>query len=144
MLEKSVDFPISPRPQTTSSDGNSRSLIKTWHPRLHVYLAWHPDAAPALGEELAAAIAQRISRDTTRPFDRDIGIPVLFHSAAPEGEPTPPSIDWDQALQTVVVVLIEGTMLRDHAWVEHVRAVYKEALCQNKHHLLPIGLAKLC
>ncbi len=113
--------------------------MSLWQPRLHVHIAWHPTADPALGEELACAIQRCIGHDVDQPFRRAINIPVFFHSTPAKGQETP-VLEWDQAEQTVIIVLIEARLLRDRAWQAHIHALYDEAKGHDRRYLLPIGL----
>ena len=113
--------------------------MNSFIPLLHVHIIWHPAAANTVAD-IARSIRTQIDHNEFEPFQREIGIPVFFHSECLDHNLTPWPIDWDQSTQTIVVVLIEGKLMRDRHWVQYVRDLHEEAKPEIKRHIIPIGL----
>ena len=81
----------------------------TTRPLLALYVAWHP--AYAQGRMLADRLRQHFGRDLYRFVAAESGISVLERSETAPGARTPLPIDWDTAEFTVVVALVDRTLV---------------------------------
>ena len=77
---------------------------------LVVYVVWHPLFVE--GAAFARDVYDQLRGDPTKPFGTKLGIPVYYRSspAGPES-PLPLDVDFDEAEETVVVVLADANML---------------------------------
>ena len=57
--------------------------------------------------------------------------PVQYrHTNAPGGD-APLPVDWDQAVNTAAVVLMDNTLAHDQSWVRYVQSLVREATSQD-------------
>ena len=97
----------------------------TTRPLLALYVAWHP--AYAQGRMLADRLRQHFGRDLYRFVAAESGISVLERSETAPGARTPLPIDWDTAEFTVVVALVDRTLVDDPEWAGYVRDIARTA-----------------
>src|SRR4051794_40982790 len=99
----------------------------SYRQQLVVYVVFHPEFA--LGAKLAHRLYDHLTRDSTQRIARGIGIPVYFRSSPwTTGSEKPRPIPLDQAHHTVVVVLVDETMVlrRGDGWNEYLSGLHRE------------------
>ena len=111
-----------------------------YRPELVVYVVWHPDFAA--GREFAALVYDQLTRDATEPLARGLGIPVYLRTAF-TGDATPAPVPFDQAQHTVVVLLVDDTMMlaRDDGWEQYAETLVQGAK-SGAHRLIPVKLSE--
>ena len=97
----------------------------TTRPLLALYVAWHP--AYAQGRVLADRLRQHFGRDLYRFVAAESGVSVLERSETAPGARTPLPIDWDTAEFTVVVALVDETLVDDPEWAGYVHDIARTA-----------------
>jgi len=110
--------------------------------QLAIYVVFHPKFA--LGAKLALRLYDHLTRDSSQRIARGIGIPVYLRSTpwAPDSE-EPRPIPLDEAHHTVVVALVDGTMVlrRNHGWDRYLANLHQQTYqVPDRHRLLPVKL----
>lgn len=110
-----------------------------YHPPLTLYVIWHPKFAE--GQALAEGIFRYFGRDTSKPLERGMGIPVFFRSELGE-DGQMPAIQLGEAAHSVVIPLIDAHFVVDEPYREFL--VQIAATCMDPrqpHRLISIGLS---
>jgi SLOG cluster2/TIR domain len=120
----------------------SAPLQKTYQQQLAVYVVHHPRFEP--GAKLALRLYDHLTRDSSQKLARGIGIPVYLRSTpwSPDSE-APRPIPLDQALHTVVIALVDETMVlrRNEGWNRYLADLHAQtAQAPDRHRLLPVKL----
>ena len=94
-----------------------------------IYVIWHSEYE--CGDDIAARLYQHFSTDRDRSIAGGTGVPVQYrHTNAPGGD-APLPVDWDQAVNTAAVVLMDNTLAHDQSWVRYVQSLVREATSQD-------------
>ena len=112
----------------------------TYRPELVINVVWHPDFAD--GPEFAAFVYDQLTRDSTEPLARGLGIPVYPRTTSP-GDKLPQSVSFEQSQHTVVVLLVDDQMMlaRDDGWEQYADSLVQGAKT-GAHRLIPVNLSK--
>lgn len=82
---------------------------------LAVYVLWHPKFD--IGEKIFKTLYENICRDINDPLSRGMNIPVYGRSM---GMPSIPAIDFAEADQNAVVILVDEEMFMDKTWRQYI------------------------
>lgn len=112
-------------------------------PFLNVYIIWHPDADNKC-LQLAEALYNCLNRNPDQPFAYGIGIPVYFRSLPQSLESVPKVINLEDALHTVVFVLVEDNLVvAIQGWKDYFGDLYAQNLTDtNRHLFVPVALSQ--
>ena len=106
-------------------------------PPFEIYVVWHPKYAD--GEYIATRLRRHFATGRDRSIYGGTGVPVLYRNSNAPGSEAPLPIDWDHATETAVVVLIDGTLMNDHSWVQYVQRIVHEARqLGSVPHIFPV------
>ena len=97
----------------------------TTRPLFALYIVWHP--LNVNGAKVADLLRRHFGRDRHRNIAGDPGLSVIYRCATGPGELVPLSVDWDDAENTAVVVLIDAVLARDREWSNYVGKLSQNA-----------------
>jgi hypothetical protein len=86
-------------------------------PFFNVFVVWHPDFGNdgATGRAVAEMFYREFCRDPERPMSPAVGVPIYFRTSQ-HADVAPPPIDFKSAHHTVVVLLVDSSMVLDEAY----------------------------
>ncbi len=118
----------------------TRMAQSHYRPRFTVYVVWHPDYQE--GQEFADYIYSRLTRDVKQPISRGLGIPVFFRNTIAPDTGLPVPINFDDAQQSAVVVLVDDNLVISDIWDEYVGELWRQIQISGTHHrLYPVSIS---
>ncbi len=111
-------------------------MVVRYQPPLAVHFIWHPSDDDTVSPILEAA-SKYLSRDSTRPFSRNLNLPLFFYSS---NSPAIVPRDFPQALATRNVIFIfASNNTRGHdTWNEYIRTLP----CRDSIRFVPVALSR--
>lgn len=110
--------------------------VDKYRPFLHMYVVWHPDfqAGSSNGLLIAEKLYREFSRDPEKPMSPALGIPTYFRTSTVQGI-APPRIDLNAAQFSVIVLLIDSSMVLDSAYQKYATEL-AERIDNQRHRIL--------
>ena len=100
-------------------------MSATARPLFALYVIWR--ASCRGGPDIAESLRRHFSRDLYQSVAKGRGVSVVYRSEPVPGSGTPLPIDWDDAQETAVVVLLDTTLVDDPEWVAYVGDIAQAA-----------------
>ena len=94
-------------------------------PPFMLYVVWHPSYTK--GVSIAEGLRRHFGADRYRNITGGVGVTTLFRNTNAPGQAMPLPVDWDDAVTTAVVVMIDNSLKNDSAWTQYVRDLVAEA-----------------
>ena len=94
-----------------------------------IYVIWHSGYDG--GDDIAARLYRHFSTDRYRSIAGGTGVPVQYRQTNAPGDDAPLPVDWDQAVNTAAVVLMDNTLAHDQSWVRYVQSLVREAMSRD-------------
>jgi TIR domain len=118
---------------------NASSPASYYRQRLVVYIVWHPRFAH--GWRIGDALWAHLNTPSAHPGG-GLGIPVLFRSV-PAGGEVPAPVDFAEARNTAVVLLVDDEMAADEAWGRYAEGLWNAAAAaaDGAHRVFPVRLS---
>jgi SLOG cluster2/TIR domain len=115
------------------------TALQTYAHELVVYVVWHPDFLA--GKSLASFVYDHLTRGSNIPLTRGMGIPVYVRTAV-DSQSVPETIPFGEAVQTVVVLLVDDKMVlgRNQGWDRYVQATIDGSKI-GAGHVLPVKVS---
>ncbi len=108
---------------------------------LSLYIIWHPSFKE--GQEIADFLYSVFCRDSNKPLNRTIGIPVYFRKVNYESLGCPKNIDYDESDYNAIIPLIEDDFVNDKNYKSYIEGILSVSLKSNgKTKVYPVALSK--
>jgi hypothetical protein len=108
---------------------------------LAIYIIWHPSFKD--GQEIADFLYSVFCRDSNKPLNRTIGIPVYFRKVNYESLDCPKDIDYNESYYNAIIPLIEDDFVNDKNYKSYIEGILSDSLKSNgKTKVYPIALSK--
>jgi hypothetical protein len=108
---------------------------------LSVFIVWHPDYSE--GQEIADFLYSILCRDSSKPLNRSIGIPVYFRSAKSANKRQPIDIDFNESEFTAVIALVSDEFVIDKDFGVYLERIFDGcSTMSQKRRLYPVALSK--
>ena len=115
--------------------------LRSYRQRLVVYVVWHPKFEH--GPKIADALCAHLNLLPTQPGGGGLGIPVLFRSHPTLGG-IPGPIDFAEARNTAVVILVDDEMVAAPGWGSYAEDLWdgaRSASPAGAHRVFPVRLS---
>jgi len=110
-------------------------MSSTYRPPLAVHIIWHPSDSDTAGSILEAA-SKHLSRDISRPFSRNLNIPIfLYSSNSPDIVPAFPK---ELAVRNVMFVFTSVNTRGHDSWNDYIRSLP----CTDSIRIVPVALSR--
>lgn len=111
-------------------------MFAPFKPPLAVHLIWHPSDND-IASPILEAVSKNLSRDTSRPFSRNLNIPIfLYSSNSPNA--IPDVFPEELAERNVVFVFTSVNTMGHDSWYDYIRYIPHTASLR----LVPVALSR--
>ncbi len=108
---------------------------------LAIYIIWHPNYSE--GQVIADYLYSVFCRDTKKPLNKTLGIPVYFRKINFQDQNHPLMIDFDESEYTAVIPLINDDFVLDKGYNEYIEKILEETdTGRNKAKVYPVAISK--
>ena len=104
---------------------------------LNIFVIWHPDFAR--GNDYANYLYSQFCRDYQNPLTRGMGISLFYRSVLLDND-KPLEIDFDDADQNAIIVLVDDEMFGSDTWTNYFKELAGNE-AKNKR-IYPVALSK--
>lgn len=108
---------------------------------LAIYIIWHPSFKD--GQAIANYLYSIFCRNSDKPLNRAIGIPVYFRKVNYKGQEFPKKIDYNEATYNAIIPLIDDDFVNDSNYKTYIEEILSYSLKSNsKTKVYPVAISK--
>lgn len=103
---------------------------------LAIYIIWHPDYLE--GQEIADYLYSVFCRDTNKPLNKTLGIPVYFRKVNFQDLNHPILIDFEESDYTAVIPLVDNNFVLDQGYKNYIEKILVDT--NDKSKVYPVAI----
>ena len=108
---------------------------------LAIYIIWHPSFKD--GQEIADYLYSVFCRDSDKPLNRTIGIPVYLRKVNYKDNGYPKNIDYNESTFNAIIPLIDDDFVNDKNYKTYIEEILSYSLQSNgKTKVYPVAISK--